>query len=75
MEGNNPGAGAQLADLAEPIAAIAGPGSVASLRGTWSAQFDGTRDPDHSMSIFAGIFTFVFGSLGYPLLPMIVGAL
>lgn len=75
MQSTNPGTGAHLADLAEPVAAIAGPGSVASLRGRWSAHFDGTRDPDHSMSIFAGIFTFVFGSLGYPLLPMIVGAL
>lgn len=75
MENTNSGTGAQLAERAEPVAAIAGPGSVASLRARWPAHFNGTRDVDHSMSVFAGIFTFVFGSLGYPLLPMIVGAL
>src|ERR1044072_4332476 len=69
----NRGAGARLADRTDAVAAVAGQASVASLRGP--AYFDGTRDVDHYVSVFAGIFVFVFGSLGYPLLPMIVGAL
>jgi predicted MFS family arabinose efflux permease len=69
----NRGTGTRLAERMEAVAAVAGSGSPASLRGP--AYFDGTRDVDHSITIFAGIFIFVFGSLGYPLLPMIVGAL
>jgi len=75
VENINRETGGGLAELSEPVAAVAGPGSVASLRSGWPSHFGGTRDIDHSVSIFAGIFTFVFGSLGYPLLPMIVGAL
>ena len=55
----NRGTGARLAERTEALAAIAGPGSVAALRGP--AYFGGTRDVDHSISIFAGIFVFVFG--------------
>ena len=68
VENIDPGMSAELAELAQP-------GAIAASRGRWSAHFAGTRNVDHSISIFAGIFTFVFGSLGYPLLPMIVGAL
>jgi predicted MFS family arabinose efflux permease len=73
MENIESGTGTRLGELSESVAAVAGPGSVAALRGP--NYFDGSREVDHSISIFAGIFTFVFGSLGYPLLPMIVGAL
>jgi hypothetical protein len=73
MENIESGTGTRLAELSESVAAVTGPGSVAALRGP--NYFDGSREVDHSISIFAGIFTFVFGSLGYPLLPMIVGAL
>lgn len=73
MENINRGTGARLAERTEPAAAMAGPNSVSVLRGP--AHFDGAHHVDHPISIFAGIFIFVFGSLGYPLLPMIVGAL
>lgn len=66
---------AELIDLAEPAAAIAGPGAVPSLRGRFASNFRGARHVAHPVSVWAGIFVFVFGSLGYPLLPVIVGAL